>query len=80
MRWFNTVLSRGRYYYLIMAAFPINQVRTSFPALHDGFIFFDNAAGAQAPGPSWMLLPTTFFIAMSKEAAATSNPRKLIKP
>ena len=32
-----------------MAAFPINQVRTSFPALHEGFIFFDNAAGAQAP-------------------------------
>src|SRR5436853_4477757 len=32
-----------------MAAFPINQVRTSFPALHNGFIFFDNAAGAQSP-------------------------------
>src|SRR5438874_13526901 len=45
----NAVLSPGRYYYLTMAAFPINQVRASFPALQNGFIFFDNAAGAQAP-------------------------------
>jgi cysteine desulfurase family protein (TIGR01976 family) len=32
-----------------MAEFPINQVRAAFPALLDDFIFFDNAAGAQAP-------------------------------
>ncbi len=32
-----------------MAAFPIDQVRAAFPALRDGFIFFDNAAGAQSP-------------------------------
>jgi cysteine desulfurase family protein (TIGR01976 family) len=32
-----------------MAEFPIDQVRAAFPALHDGFIFFDNAAGAQSP-------------------------------
>ena len=31
--------------------FPIDRVRSEFPALHqgDGFIFFDNAAGAQVP-------------------------------
>jgi cysteine desulfurase family protein (TIGR01976 family) len=33
----------------MMAEFPIDQVRSSFPALQDGFIFFDNAAGAQSP-------------------------------
>lgn len=32
-----------------MPKFPIDQVRAAFPALRDGFIFFDNAAGAQAP-------------------------------
>src|SRR5690348_12060776 len=32
-----------------MPGFPIDQVRASFPALQNGFIFFDNAAGAQAP-------------------------------
>ena len=32
-----------------MAEFPINRVRATFPALQDDFIFFDNAAGAQAP-------------------------------
>jgi cysteine desulfurase family protein (TIGR01976 family) len=34
-----------------MAEFPIDQVRAAFPALlnEDGFIFFDNAAGAQSP-------------------------------
>src|SRR6266853_4204386 len=32
-----------------MAEFPIDQVRAAFPALQDGFIFFDNAAGAQSP-------------------------------
>jgi cysteine desulfurase family protein (TIGR01976 family) len=32
-----------------MAEFPVDQVRAAFPALQDGFIFFDNAAGAQAP-------------------------------
>ncbi|HJX84560.1 MAG TPA: cysteine desulfurase-like protein [Candidatus Angelobacter sp.] len=32
-----------------MAEFPINHVRATFPALHDDFIFFDNAAGAQSP-------------------------------
>ena len=32
-----------------MAEFPINRVRARFPALHDDFIFFDNAAGAQSP-------------------------------
>jgi cysteine desulfurase family protein (TIGR01976 family) len=31
------------------AEFPINQVRAAFPALQDDFVFFDNAAGAQAP-------------------------------
>lgn len=32
-----------------MSKFPVDQVRAAFPALRDGFIFFDNAAGAQAP-------------------------------
>jgi cysteine desulfurase family protein (TIGR01976 family) len=32
-----------------MAEFPINRVRACFPALEDGSIFFDNAAGAQSP-------------------------------
>ncbi|HLW54329.1 MAG TPA: cysteine desulfurase-like protein [Candidatus Angelobacter sp.] len=32
-----------------MAEFPIDRVRASFPALKNGFIFFDNAAGAQSP-------------------------------
>src|SRR6478672_3904858 len=32
-----------------MAAFPVDQLRATFPALQDGFIFFDNAAGAQSP-------------------------------
>src|SRR4029077_16583995 len=32
-----------------MAEFPVDQVRAEFPALQDGFIFFDNAAGAQSP-------------------------------
>lgn len=32
-----------------MTSFPIEDVRKTFPALRDGFIFFDNAAGAQAP-------------------------------
>jgi cysteine desulfurase family protein (TIGR01976 family) len=32
-----------------MSQFPINQVRSAFPALQDDFIFFDNAAGAQSP-------------------------------
>lgn len=32
-----------------MGAFPISQVRAAFPALLEGFIFFDNAAGAQSP-------------------------------
>src|SRR6516162_8104633 len=32
-----------------MPDFPINQVRAAFPALQDDFVFFDNAAGAQAP-------------------------------
>jgi cysteine desulfurase family protein (TIGR01976 family) len=34
---------------LAMTPFPIEDVREAFPALRDGFIFFDNAAGAQAP-------------------------------
>jgi cysteine desulfurase family protein (TIGR01976 family) len=38
-----------RYIILDMAEFPIDQVRSAFPALQDGFIFFDNAAGAQSP-------------------------------
>ncbi len=33
-----------------MADFPIDDVRAAFPALQGDFIFFDNAAGAQAPG------------------------------
>ena len=32
-----------------MAEFPISSVRAAFPALRNGTIFFDNAAGAQAP-------------------------------
>src|SRR5580698_8061628 len=32
-----------------MVEFPIDEVRAAFPALRDGFIFFDNAAGAQSP-------------------------------
>ncbi len=32
-----------------MAEFPVEKVRAEFPALHDDFIFFDNAAGAQSP-------------------------------
>lgn len=32
-----------------MPEFPVNQLRATFPALRDGFIFFDNAAGAQSP-------------------------------
>lgn len=32
-----------------MAEFPIGEVRAAFPALQDGLIFFDNAAGAQSP-------------------------------
>src|SRR5690349_11094379 len=32
-----------------MTEFPIQQVRANFPALSNGFIFFDNGAGAQAP-------------------------------
>lgn len=34
---------------MTMSDFPIDQVRAAFPALQDGFIFFDNAAGAQSP-------------------------------
>jgi cysteine desulfurase family protein (TIGR01976 family) len=45
----NAVFSAGRYYYFTMAEFPIERVRTLFPALENGFIFFDNAAGAQSP-------------------------------
>ncbi|HET9792056.1 MAG TPA: cysteine desulfurase-like protein [Candidatus Angelobacter sp.] len=32
-----------------MPNFPIDHVRSAFPALQDDFIFFDNAAGAQSP-------------------------------
>jgi cysteine desulfurase family protein (TIGR01976 family) len=32
-----------------MPKFPIDHVRSAFPALQDDFIFFDNAAGAQSP-------------------------------
>ena len=32
-----------------MAEFPVDEVRAVFPALQNGFIFFDNAAGAQCP-------------------------------
>ena len=38
-----------RVYYLDMTEFPIDSVRTAFPALEGEFIFFDNAAGAQSP-------------------------------
>jgi len=38
-----------RYIIWPMAEFPIDEVRAAFPALRDGFIFFDNAAGAQSP-------------------------------
>ena len=39
----------GRYIICTMPEFPIDQVRASFPALQEEFIFFDNAAGAQSP-------------------------------
>src|SRR5713101_7562261 len=44
-------LSGSKQSYIIwtMAEFPIDHVRAAFPALQDGFIFFDNAAGAQSP-------------------------------
>ncbi len=32
-----------------MPDFPITRVRAAFPALQDGYVFFDNAAGAQSP-------------------------------
>jgi cysteine desulfurase family protein (TIGR01976 family) len=32
-----------------MPNFPVDHLRAEFPALQNGFIFFDNAAGAQAP-------------------------------
>ena len=32
-----------------MAEFTAEEVRVAFPALQDGFMFFDNAAGAQSP-------------------------------
>jgi cysteine desulfurase family protein (TIGR01976 family) len=38
-----------RYIIWAMANFPVAKVRAAFPALQNGFIFFDNAAGAQAP-------------------------------
>ena len=43
----------GGYIIWAMPDFPIDQVRAAFPALlnEDGFIFFDNAAGAQSPTP-----------------------------
>lgn len=36
-----------------MSSFPVQRIRSQFPALErsDGFIFFDNAAGAQIPQP-----------------------------
>jgi cysteine desulfurase family protein (TIGR01976 family) len=34
---------------MAMVEFPIQHIRSQFPALHNGFIFFDNAAGAQSP-------------------------------
>jgi cysteine desulfurase family protein (TIGR01976 family) len=39
------------YNLLVMTTFPIDRIRHSFPALRqsDGFLFFDNAAGAQIP-------------------------------
>jgi cysteine desulfurase family protein (TIGR01976 family) len=41
--------NRDRYIISTMAEFPIHDVRAAFPAVQDGFIFFDNAAGAQSP-------------------------------
>jgi cysteine desulfurase family protein (TIGR01976 family) len=32
-----------------MPDFPVTRVRAAFPALQDGYVFFDNAAGAQSP-------------------------------
>src|SRR5215470_2957235 len=32
-----------------MPKFPINHIRAAFPALQNGTVFFDNAAGAQSP-------------------------------
>lgn len=38
-----------RYIIWAMPRFPVEQVRAAFPALNTDFVFFDNAAGAQAP-------------------------------
>ena len=43
------IWNRDGYIISTMAEFPVDEVRAAFPALHDGFIFFDNAAGAQSP-------------------------------
>lgn len=32
-----------------MSQFPVDRLRAAFPALQDGFVFFDNGAGAQSP-------------------------------
>lgn len=32
-----------------MVEFPVERLRAAFPALQDGYVFFDNAAGAQSP-------------------------------
>ena len=42
---------RGEAFPLVAVSFPVEAIRSSFPALHQtpGFVFFDNAAGAQVP-------------------------------
>jgi cysteine desulfurase family protein (TIGR01976 family) len=42
-------MKQGGYIISAMPQFPIDHVRSAFPALQDDFIFFDNAAGAQSP-------------------------------
>jgi hypothetical protein len=56
-----------------MAEFPVNEVCAAFPTLHDGFIFFDNAAGAQVPRPYWTRSPTICFIEMFKGASSLAK-------
>src|SRR5580704_12833763 len=43
------IANSDRYIIQAMAEFPVNEVRAAFPALQEGSIFFDNAAGAQSP-------------------------------
>ena len=46
---FLPIANSDRYIIQAMAEFPVSEVRAAFPALQEGSIFFDNAAGAQSP-------------------------------